>query len=219
MTSLSKRSIDPPYLMALILLVAFSLFSGGAILAKVAEKNTTNHNYSEPVAQVEKVEKISEATKFRELTRATLRELDPLIPYSEVAVELIVLTAAHESLMGRYQYSLSGGPEIGWLQIRPELERDIWTHYLKYRHQLSLKVREISERAPFMENLPYQIALARIKYLRRGDNLPKNPTPEALASVWKRDYNTFLGKGTVGKAARDYRLHGEPNRNKLLAIK
>lgn len=159
------------------------------------------------------------AEHFRSVTRATLEEIDEYIPFSEQALELLVLTAAHESLMGRWQYSLSGGPERGWLQVRPEMEQDVWVHYLSYRPKFAMKVAEISDRKPFMENLAYQIVLARIKYARRGDNLPVTNDPYLLAAVWKRDYNTYLGKGVVERAAIDYLRYGSPALEKVVALR
>ncbi len=129
--------------------------------------------------------------------------------YSEDAVELLMLTAATESNLGYYLVQKGGGPARGIFQMEPDSENDIWVNYLRYKPKLK---GVISEAFPIsgslldeMEiNLGYQIAMARIHYLRVPEKLPSKKDTHAMALYWKRYYNTYLGKGTTEKAIGKY---------------
>jgi hypothetical protein len=54
--------------------------------------------------------------QLRSLIEETLRALEPEVPYSEPAVELLMMTAAAESALGRYIKQI-GGPARGIFQI------------------------------------------------------------------------------------------------------
>jgi hypothetical protein len=137
-----------------------------------------------------------------------LKDMEPEVPYSDTAVNLLMLTAAVESNLGTYLEQVRG-PAQGIFQMEPNTEYDIWKNYLTYKPQLKDKINGYraedtklgSEELKW--NFVYAIAMARIKYLRSSHPLPPN-NKEALATYWKLVYNTPLGKGTVEKAVKKY---------------
>lgn len=124
--------------------------------------------------------------------------------YSEDAVELLMLTAATESLMGKYIRQVGGGPALGIFQMEPATEKDIWDNYLVYRVELADKVEQyqVCEAGELEWNLAYQIIMARIHYLRVPHPLPS--TVEGMATYYKKHFNTELGKGSVAEAVQNY---------------
>jgi len=149
--------------------------------------------------------------QFRELIVNVLKYLEPEIPYSDTAVELLMLTAATESNLGQYLRQVRG-PARGVFQMEPRTEQDIWNNYLVYNEMLKNKIEGLlfiynhaDKGFPDMiGNLPYQIAMARVYYWRVPHPLP-NSNPVALATYWKQHYNTHLGAGTINKAKEKYK--------------
>lgn len=145
------------------------------------------------------------AKQLRELVvRPTLQYLDPVIPYSETAVELLMMTAAHESHLGEYIAQV-GGPALGIYQMEPATRKDIWKNFLMYRDGLSVKLAnlepDISVVSPLITNLTYATAMARVHYFRVPEALPEGclqneETFRKLAAYAKKYYNTELGKAT-----------------------
>lgn len=149
------------------------------------------------------------AKQFREKIKAVLTYLDPAIPYSDEAVELLMLTAAQESQLGTYLKQVKG-PARGVFQIEPTTEIDMWRtlatdHFKLLRKKISelRSPMELKDATNMELNLGYQIAMARFYYFRIPASLP-SPEPEELAKYWKRFYNTYLGKGTVEEAVKNY---------------
>lgn len=137
--------------------------------------------------------------------------------HSEEAVDLLMLTAAQESEMGRYLYQLGNGPARGLFQIEPTTHRCLYNNFLKYRPDLLEKaesflgVRNFTAHVDLVGNIPYQIVIARFQYLRKPERLPwRNDFDDeyiyvaALASYWKRHWNTEKGKGKVLDAIENY---------------
>lgn len=141
--------------------------------------------------------------QLRKLIRNVLA---PTKLYSESAEELLMLTAAAESLCGEYIYQI-GGPARGIFQMEPATERDIWTSYLKYRPKLMAEVNRHKTRDgnDLVHNLAYQIMMARIHYLRVPKKLPKPDDTEGMARYWKKYYNTSEGKGNKKEAINKYK--------------
>lgn len=132
--------------------------------------------------------------------------------YSEAAEELLLLTAAVESHLGKYIYQI-GGPARGIFQMEPATEHDIWENFLAYRPKLADDVRRLMCSGTcddLAHNLEYQVAMARIHYLRVPETLPIPAEIRSMARYWKLYYNTTLGKGTVDKAVDAYKefIHG-----------
>ncbi len=137
--------------------------------------------------------------QFREyVVRPTLKYLDPEIPYSVAAENLLIGTAVHESQL-TYLHQLGGGPACGLFQIEPATELDNWDNYLQYRDDLQDKVNDLRGLLDLdlTANLPYQVAMARVKYWRSPVSLPQAGDIVGLANIWKQVYNTPLGAGTV----------------------
>lgn len=144
--------------------------------------------------------------QLRNLIHVVLKEIGL---YSEDAVELLMLTAATESNLGYYIVQKGGGPAQGIFQMEPATEDDIHDNYLRYKKDLVDKLYHMFPPADSvlddMEvNLAYQIAMARVHYLRVPEKLPSKKDVHAMALYWKRYYNTYLGKGTTEKAIGKY---------------
>lgn len=163
------------------------------------------------------------AKQLRELViQPTLRYLDPEIPYSEDAVELLMMTAAHESHLGTYIAQVNG-PALGIYQMEPATEDDIFDNFLKFNYKLAVKIEYL--KSDFYEpvvpdlisNLVYSTAMARVHYYRVPEALPTRKAikhPEAkldwiidMAKYAKKYYNTELGKATWQQYADAYQVH------------
>lgn len=130
---------------------------------------------------------------------------------SPAAVNLLIGTAVHESTIGNETYlrQRGDGPAKGIYQIERATEQSIFNDHLKFAGgDRQNMVQELAiHRAngvaggstlDLCGNLPYQTAIARLIYWYREFTWPSDPTDvEALGMIWKRCYNTHLGKGTV----------------------
>ena len=162
------------------------------------------------------------AKQFRELiVRPTLKYLEPEIPYSTEAEDLLVMTAAHESHLGTYLKQVNG-PALGVYQMEPATHADIWENFLEYRDKLAWVVDDLlTERLDedysdsLVFDLRYATAMARVHYYRDREAIPKEkdyPTRseyiDALGAYAKRVYNTELGKATANQYVKDYLKYG-----------
>ena len=133
--------------------------------------------------------------------------------YSETATELLMGTCAVESDFGRSVEQVGGGPALGVFQMEPNTMNDIWYNYIRYREGLRVILAdEFGMRGPDKEKLKndieYSIVMASLKYRRSSLVLPKSDKDiEGLARVWKKVYNTDLGKGTVEKFVSKYKKY------------
>lgn len=101
------------------------------------------------------------------------------LPSSEVAENLIMGTAAHESHLGDYIEQVGGGPALGIFQMEPATLNDCYENYLDYRADLKAKVDGFLAAQPatpdgspdkqqqLATNLAYATAMCRIRYYRR----------------------------------------------------
>ena len=145
------------------------------------------------------------AKQLRELViRPTLEYLSPHIPYSETAVELLMMTAAHESHLGEYIAQV-GGPALGIYQMEHATFKDIWGNFLRYKVKLSLHLADLvpdrSVGHGLVTDLVYATAMARVHYFRVPEALPEGclqneETFRKLAAYAKKYYNTEAGKAT-----------------------
>ena len=145
--------------------------------------------------------------QFRELVVVpTLQSFRTQIPYSEEAVDLLMMTAAHESNGCSYIKQING-PALGVYQMEPSTEADIWDNYLEFNTGIEnfilyllgdrgMGYAGVSE--ALITNLLYATAMVRVHYYRVPEALPN--TLEGLAAYAKKYYNTELGKAT----AEDY---------------
>lgn len=128
----------------------------------------------------------------------TLQYLEPEIPFSDAAVELLKMTAAHESHLGSYIAQV-GGPALGIYQMEPATEQDIYSNFLCYNKGILHKVNGLagSKKQPspvLVSDLTYATAMARVHYYRDKYPLPDAMDIEGLAQYAKRVYNTVEGK-------------------------
>jgi hypothetical protein len=146
--------------------------------------------------------------------KPTLEYLNPLIPYSDHSVELLMMTAAHESKLGTYIAQVNG-PALGVFQMEPPTEVDIWKNFLQYDDDLSLLVEDLMTQwqetpAPdLISSITYATAMARVHYFRDPEPLPSGNLSDErtiweLAKYAKRVYNTEAGKATAQKYYDDY---------------
>lgn len=147
--------------------------------------------------------------QLRHLIKAVLDEMEDIYRSnynSPEAVELLIMTAACESDMGEYIMQVKG-PAMGIFQMEPATHRDLFENWLCYKG-LHKKVVErfYNDKMTFemnlIGNLPYQIAIARINYMRASGNIPKDI--EGMGRYYKRVWNTVLGKGSAEGAVKDY---------------
>ena len=132
-------------------------------------------------------------TQLRErIVRPALQSMDNEIPYTEAAVELLMMTSAHESHLGTYVHQI-GGPAQGIYQMEPATEQDIIMNYLKFRPAL-WKMLPLDQN--LITNLTYSTQMARIHYYRDKEALPDIEDFEGLARYAKRVWNTIEGKAT-----------------------
>lgn len=141
--------------------------------------------------------------QLRELViRPALKHIDL---WSAAAENLVLGTALVES-KAEYIHQVRG-PALGLWQMEPATHDDIWANYLRYQHELTDKLDELTTPAAITHgaqeligNLYYGAAMCRILYRRVREPLPSERDAEGMARYWKRFYNTELGAGTVEKA-------------------
>ncbi len=132
--------------------------------------------------------------QYRELVRAVLKYLEPEIPYSEDAEELLMLTPAAESDFGTDLHQKGGGPALGPNQIEPGTESDIWKNHLVFRPILAAKIKSLMY-APecgipnLLGSLPYNIAMARLKYRMAPGKLPAKDMVGDMAAYHVKYFN------------------------------
>lgn len=142
------------------------------------------------------------------IVRPSLKAIDL---HSKAAEELIMLTAATETMCGAYIHQVKG-PALGIYQMEPATYKDIWRNYLSYNHSLADNIAGLGKGAECLAgNLYYATAMARVHYLRVPSALPHYLDEYGLAKYWKDHYNTHLGKGTVEKAVQMYRRYALGN--------
>lgn len=135
---------------------------------------------------------------YNEIITPTLAELGL---YREEAAKLVLYTAAHESLCGKYIKQV-GGIALGIYQCEPLTHADI-ARFIKTRHNLyinfiqatSIPASLFGNDDLLVSNLRYATAICRIHYYRIPHPIPTDL--EGMAKYWKKYYNTSLGKGKV----------------------
>jgi hypothetical protein len=152
---------------------------------------------------------------LRELiVKPALRHLDPEIPYTPQAVELLMLTCATETQLGRYLRQLDGdgdsipeGVALGIFQMEPATweDHDTWL-LLPPNESLDKKLGLGRTAEDMIHDLRYAAQMARIHYWRHPMALPTRADDvDGLAMAYKIIYNTKAGKATVAGATAAYR--------------
>src|SRR6056297_395609 len=129
--------------------------------------------------------------------------------WSRAAENLVLITGMQES---GYEQLIQGYSNLGtarsFWQVEPATAIDNFKNYLDFSFNSNLK-NSILEASNLIEiprnkkdmawllttNMSFAISMCRIKYLRSPDRIPN--TIEGLAKMWKKDYNTSHGAGTI----------------------
>lgn len=135
---------------------------------------------------------------------------------SGVAEELIILTMAQESHLGKYNTQIGGGPGMGPGQIERATHSSIWDHFIKFRPGLRSSLRELSLReftddtsslafhSQLIWNWQYSVGIMRLVYWIAKEPLPKEINIEQLAQYWDTHYNKNPTKGHPHEAVANY---------------
>jgi Mu-like prophage major head subunit gpT len=151
-----------------------------------------------------------DVSQLREyVVRPALQRIEPIIPWSRAAENLVIGTGLHESRM-RYvdQLTVGPGPAYGFWQMERLTYEDLWKTYVPVIEGLKTKLLDLAgfdELAfpPVTElhgNLFFASTMCRVFYRRISAALPAADDALAQAKYWKRYYNTYVGKGTVEQA-------------------
>ena len=153
------------------------------------------------------------AHHFRKLIRQVLQDFATKSGiasfYSEDAVELLMLTAAQETHLGKYLWQVNG-PALGVFQMEPATYNDIWVNFICYKQPILDAFNDmygasgVDWKTRMTADLVYQIIMARTFYLRVPAALPSKDQPEAMAHYYKKYFNTILGKATPEEALVNY---------------
>ena len=137
-------------------------------------------------------------------TIAAVHERLSIIPREHSGyVDLLMETCAAETLLGEIVRQRNG-PALGIFQMLRSTERDTLAWLKRRFPEVYVEVRSFYDRRRSAEwnltkNVPYSAAVSTAYYWRRcGDALADLlETRGDRARVWKKYYNTYLGKGTV----------------------
>jgi len=131
--------------------------------------------------------------QLRDLITRILKEIPH--GYSEDAVELMMMIAAHESNLGTYLRQVDG-PALGIFQIEPATHDDTWENGDSICANAQILGIECAvEKLEY--DLRYQIFMARQKLFMISEAIPSNRMVMKMAEYCKKYWNTQHGKATV----------------------
>ena len=135
----------------------------------------------------------------------------PHLKNTSVLHQLIFETAAAESDCGRYKVECKPTEDLGMFQLRLStvLETLAWlktVHPDVYSAIEKLRLNNISLQRNIEMNLSFGVALCATYYWRR-DPQAYLGTVTARGQLWKSQYNSSLGKGSVGHYVRQAEAH------------
>lgn len=139
-------------------------------------------------------------TDFRDLiivpTLDELAKAEPRIN-SDAAVALLLGTALCESELTFLRQRVSGGfgPAISLFQIEPDTHKDVKRYLNERRPDLAKRVFGLStildpDGFELASNMPYSVAIARVKYWTIRAKLPDANDIEGMADYWGEYYQT-----------------------------
>jgi len=132
--------------------------------------------------------------QLRDLITRTLKEIPN--GYSEDAVELMMMIAAHESSLGTSLVQNGGGPALGLFQIEPATHDDTWENGDSICANAQILGIECAvEKLEY--DLRYQIFMARQKLFMISEAIPSNRMVMKMAEYCKKYWNTQHGKATA----------------------
>lgn len=158
---------------------------------------------------------MSISQQYREVISNTLQRFEELggAKYSTDAVELLMMIAAHESLMGKYLCQVNG-PALGLYQMEPFTHDDLYRTFISKNQaidfavskfvpsQHSLKMRN-SHAELLISDLRYATVIARVFFMRFKEPIPSDDLGKAEYA--KKYWNTEQGKATVNNYFKAYR--------------
>ena len=135
----------------------------------------------------------------------SLRRLEPRIPATRAATQLVLGTALHESgglvWLDQRDTADKPGPAYGLWQMEKITFED---HLSRLSPALEQGVFGYLAVIPGVNDLHWNLqlgaAMCRVLYFHAPEPLPSADNALAMAMLWKKRYNTPLGAGTVEKA-------------------
>lgn len=128
---------------------------------------------------------------------------------SDDATELLLMTGAHESRLGKYVYQLTG-PAAGLLQQEPIDYNDLWNNYLPRKTDLRTRVFKaigydtIPAHPRLATDMALAITMGRVHYLRCPAPIPPKSNTKAMSQYCKTYWNTVDGKATPSDYEKAY---------------
>lgn len=155
------------------------------------------------------------ANQYREVIKDTLLKFEGLggARYSDDAVELLMMIAAHESHMGRFIKQVKG-PALGIFQMEPVTHDDIWKNFISKNQKLEFAVAKflpsshslvskLSQAELLATDIRYATILARVFFMRFKEPIPTDDLGKARYAKWY--WNTELGKASINDYFAAYR--------------
>ena len=106
-----------------------------------------------------------------------------------------------------------GGPALSLNQIEPDTHDDLYDNFLRYRRRRKVRLESLlvpgrDRHEQLITNLAYAAAVTRLIYFRHKEPLPPPGNIWAIASYWKRYFNTADGKGDPAEFVKRWRRYG-----------
>ena len=128
---------------------------------------------------------------------------------SSAAVNMLIFTAATESLGGTYITQVIG-PAMGVFQMEPATCRDIERRAPADLQAWLIGLRDGNDHGYALRfHLDYAIAAARVHYYLFKEALPESVDIAGQARYWKKYWNTVAGSGTEEQAVKNFNLYLE----------
>lgn len=145
---------------------------------------------------------------LRTVIEISLRELGENYA-AENAVELLMMTAAHETLLGYYLYQDDGDREIeyhlalGIYGMEKRTHDDVQRVVIANNSKFDFMPFDNARRLIF--DLKYAAQMCRIHFTRYTDPIPNKDDVLGLASYYKEFWNTKAGKAKISDVVHNYK--------------
>ena len=140
-------------------------------------------------------------TQLRDLITRTLKQIPS--GYSNDAVELLMMIAAHESRLGTYIKQVNG-PALGIFQMEPATHDDVWANGDSCISNASLLGYDLECSETLEYDLQYQILMARQRLFMKPEALPDSKDKHAMGHYCKKHWNTVHGRAEASDYMHDY---------------
>ncbi len=157
------------------------------------------------------------AEKLRiESIRPALQALEPIIPHTLAAENLVLGTAAHESAGFTCRVQWGGGPARGLFQMEHVTFRDLYDRYLGQRPVLRRKIDALwpnDGSDPWLqitENDRFAAAMCRVRYWDSAAKISFDPRDVfEMSRCWSQFYNTRRDPMLEAQFVANYRRNVE----------